>query len=84
MDPGLPGLQAHGLAGRVAELEDIEDVWPDPRHVLATAVAFFAHSLVGSRLRTADTLGKIRRYGFASVAESEAPTGLRNFLDQSN
>ena len=45
--------------------------------LVATAVALFAHSVVASRLRTADTLSKIRRYGFASVAEPElSPTGL--------
>ena len=50
--------------------------------LLATAVAFFAHSLVAPRLRTADTLSKIRRYGFASAAEPEASsTGLRSVID---
>lgn len=50
--------------------------------LIATAVAFFARSIAAPRLRTGDTLSKIRRYGFASSAESEAkPTGLRSFLD---
>ncbi len=50
--------------------------------LIAMAVALFARSLVGPRLRTADTLHKIRRYGFASVAEAEpGPLGLRSFLD---
>ena len=50
--------------------------------LIAAAVALFARSLVAPRLRTADTLSKIRRYGFASVAESEVgPVGLRGFLD---
>ena len=49
---------------------------------VATAVAFFARSFVAPRLRTADTLSKIRRYGFASGSEPETPPpGLRNFLD---
>jgi tight adherence protein C len=50
--------------------------------LLASAVAFFARSLVAPRLRTADTLTKIQRYGFSSTAEAEArPQGLRSFLD---
>ena len=50
--------------------------------LIGTAVALFARSLVGSRLRTADTLSKIRRYGFAGGAEAEVrPLGLRSFLD---
>ena len=51
--------------------------------LIATAVALFARSLVGPRLRTADTLNKIRRYGFSSVAESEkrSSPGFRSFLD---
>ena len=49
--------------------------------LLAVSVAFFARALVAPRLRTADALSKIRRYGFASVAEPEKPFGLRNFLD---
>ncbi len=50
--------------------------------LIVTAVAFFAHAIVAPRLRTADTLSKIRRYGFASGADSDArQTGLLSFLD---
>jgi tight adherence protein C len=50
--------------------------------LLATAVAFFARSLVAPRLRTADTLTKIRHYGFVTGAEPvAAPVGLRGFID---
>jgi len=50
--------------------------------LIAAAVALFARALVAPRLRAADTLSKIGRYGFSTVAESEtAPVGLRGFLD---
>src|SRR5438094_3207225 len=49
--------------------------------LIATAVAIFSRALVAGRLRTADTLGKIRRYGFVASAEPEAATGVRGFLD---
>jgi len=50
--------------------------------LVATAVALLARSLVGPRLRTADTLSKIQRYGFASTAGPESrPQGLRSFFD---
>src|SRR5437667_5117089 len=49
--------------------------------LIATAVAFFARSIVAPRLRTAGILSKIDRYGFASVAEPEPRLGLRSFLD---
>jgi len=50
--------------------------------LIATAVALFARSVIAPRLRTADTLSKIQRYGFSGAAETEAaPTGLRGFLD---
>jgi tight adherence protein C len=50
--------------------------------LVGAAVALFAGALVAPRLRTAETLSKIGRYGFSSVAEAEArPFGLRSFLD---
>ena len=50
--------------------------------LVATSVALFARSLIAPRLRTADTLSKIRRYGFAGVAESEVrPLGVSSFLE---
>jgi len=50
--------------------------------LIATAVALFARSLVAPRLRTADTLMKIRRYGFSAAAEPEATAaGVRGFVD---
>jgi tight adherence protein C len=49
--------------------------------LFATAVAFFARSLVAPRLRTADTLTKIRRYGFSAVETEPRPEGMRSFLD---
>jgi tight adherence protein C len=50
--------------------------------LIATAVALFARSLVAPRLRTADTLDKIRGYGFTGGPEPDArPEGLRGFLD---
>jgi tight adherence protein C len=48
---------------------------------LGTAVALFARSIVAPRLRTADTLTKIRRYGFSNVEAEAAPQGVRSFLD---
>ena len=49
--------------------------------LIATAVALFARSYMAPRLRTADTLNKIRRYGFASAEIEARPDGVRGFLD---
>ena len=49
--------------------------------LIATAVALFSRSLVAARLRTADTLNKIRRYGFAGAPEPVVSAGVRGFID---
>jgi len=51
--------------------------------LLGTAVALVARGLIASRLRTADALGQIGRYGFAGGADVESAGGLRGFLESS-
>jgi tight adherence protein C len=48
---------------------------------LATAVALIARGVIASRLRTADALGQIGRYGFAGGADVEPPSGWHGYLD---
>src|SRR5205823_12192068 len=48
VDPGLSRLEPHELAGRVAELELVEEVRARPRDVLAPAVAEH-HAGAGAR-----------------------------------
>jgi tight adherence protein C len=47
----------------------------------AAAVALLSRALIVARLRTAETLGQIGRYGFAGTAELKPVGGLRGFLD---
>ena len=47
----------------------------------ATAVVFIARALTASRLRTAETLGQIGRYGFVSQGETREAGSFRSFLD---
>lgn len=49
--------------------------------LLGTAVVLISRGLMASRLRTADTLGQIGRYGFAGAAELRPEGGLRGFFD---
>src|SRR3954463_6812868 len=49
--------------------------------LLATAVVLVTRGVIASRLRTADSLGQIGRYGFAGGPEVESPGGMRGFLD---
>jgi len=49
--------------------------------LLATAVTLVARGVIAARLRTADTLGQIGRYGFAGTAELQPTGGLRQFID---
>jgi tight adherence protein C len=50
--------------------------------LLAVAVALVSRSLIDARLRTADNLGSIGRYGFAGTAVDLDPsTGFRGFID---
>ncbi len=49
--------------------------------LLGTAVALLARGVIAARLRTADTLGQIGRYGFAGVADLKPAGGLRSFFD---
>ncbi len=50
--------------------------------LLAIAVTLVARGVIASRLRTADLLGQIGRYGFSGAAiELEPRAGLRGFLD---
>ncbi len=48
--------------------------------LVAIAVALVSRGLIASRLRTADTLGRIGRYGFAGPGEIQVE-GLRGFVD---
>jgi tight adherence protein C len=45
------------------------------------AVALVTQGVIASRLRAAETLGQIGRYGFAGHVEVEPTRGLRAFLD---
>jgi tight adherence protein C len=49
--------------------------------LLATAVALITRGVIASRLRTADNLGQIGRYGFAAPADLKPTEGVRGFLD---
>jgi tight adherence protein C len=49
--------------------------------LLATAVALVARGVIAARLRTADNLGQIGRYGFGGVTELRPVGGLRGYLD---
>jgi tight adherence protein C len=49
--------------------------------LIATAVALVARGVIASRLRTADNLGQIGRYGFVGGAEPAPSGGLRGFFD---
>jgi tight adherence protein C len=50
--------------------------------LLAAAVALISRSLIDARLRTADNLGQIGRYGFAgTTVDLEPSTGFRGFID---
>jgi tight adherence protein C len=49
--------------------------------LLATAVTLVARGVIAARLRTADTLGQIGRYGFAGTTELQPTGGLRQFID---
>jgi tight adherence protein C len=49
--------------------------------LLATAVALIAQGVIAARLRTADTLSQIGRYGFAGVPDLQPEGGLRGFLN---
>jgi tight adherence protein C len=51
--------------------------------LLGTAVVLVARGLIASRLRTADALGQIGRYGFTGGAAAESAGGLRGFFDSS-
>jgi tight adherence protein C len=47
----------------------------------AVAVTLVVRALTVTRLRTADTLGQIGRYGFTGYAEPRESPGFRGFLD---
>jgi tight adherence protein C len=49
--------------------------------LLGTAVVLIARGVIAARLRTADTLGQIGRYGFAGVADLRPSGGIRDFFD---
>jgi tight adherence protein C len=49
--------------------------------LLATAVALITRGVIAARLRTADTLGQIGRYGFVGGVDPESADGLRGFFD---
>ena len=49
--------------------------------LLGTAVALVARGVIAARLRTADNLGQIGRYGFAGGTELAHGAGLRAFID---
>jgi tight adherence protein C len=49
--------------------------------LLATAVALLARGVIAARLRTAETLGQIGRYGFAVPVDLKPADGLRGLLD---
>jgi tight adherence protein C len=49
--------------------------------LLATAVALITRGVIAARLRTADNLGQIERYGFAGTPELKPIGGLRGYID---
>ena len=49
--------------------------------LLATAVALITRGVISARLRTADNLGQIERYGFAATPELKPIGGLRGYID---
>jgi tight adherence protein C len=49
--------------------------------LLATAVALITRGVIAARLRTADNLGQIGRYGFAGTPELKPIGGLRGYID---
>lgn len=49
--------------------------------LLGTAVALVTRGVIASRLRTADNLGQIGRYGFSGTAELPPASGVRGFFD---
>jgi tight adherence protein C len=49
--------------------------------LLGTAVVLVTRGVIASRLRTADNLGQIGRYGFARTAELQPTGGVRGFFD---
>jgi tight adherence protein C len=49
--------------------------------LLGTAVVLVTRGVIASRLRTADNLGQIGRYGFAGSPELAPTAGLRGFFD---
>jgi len=49
--------------------------------LVGTAVALCSRALIDGRLRTADTLGRIGRYGFVGATELRPTSGLRGLLD---
>jgi tight adherence protein C len=48
---------------------------------LGTAVVLIARGVIAARLRTADTLGQIGRYGFAGTPDMHPTNDLRGFFD---
>jgi tight adherence protein C len=51
--------------------------------LLGTAVALIARGVIAARLRTADTLGQIGRYGFTGVTDLRPESGLQGFINAS-
>ncbi len=49
--------------------------------LLATAVVLIARGLSSARLRTADNLGQIGRYGFTGTSEISPTVGVRGYID---
>ncbi len=49
--------------------------------LLGTAVALVTRSVIAPRLRTADNLGQIERYGFTGAPEIAPTGGVRGFFD---
>lgn len=49
--------------------------------LVGTAVALIGRGIISARLRTADTLGQIGRYGYLAPVDLEGASGLRGFLD---
>jgi tight adherence protein C len=49
--------------------------------LLGTAVVLITRGVIDARLRTADNLNQIGRYGFTGAPDLEAPSGFRGFLD---
>ena len=49
--------------------------------LLATAVVLITRGVISARLRTADNLGQIGRYGFARTTELQPTGGIHGFLD---